>query len=141
MKMKIFTGGMEGVVQNLLITGHDNGMIKLYNAWDLSLITTYYDSHRAPISALALRFPFSPLSTLSILPLLLPPLFLFFLLMFVSSKDATQLFSGDTSGLSVCWSWKKPRDNYTLGIHFIFSSSFIIICFYSFSYICLGIRI
>jgi WD40 repeat protein len=82
----IFTAGMEGVVQNLLITGHENGMIKIYSSWDLMHITTYFDCHRSPISALAI------------------------------SKDCTQLISGDTSGLSVCWSWKKPRDNSFVGI-------------------------
>jgi len=77
----IFTAGMEGVVQNLVITGHENGMIKVYSSWDLGLLATYAGSHHAPITALAM------------------------------SKDSTQLISGDASGLSVCWSWKKPRND------------------------------
>jgi WD40 repeat protein len=85
----IFTAGMEGVVQNLVITGHESGNIRLWSAWDLTLVMTIPQVHSAPVTAVAL------------------------------SKDATQIFSGDSMGVVMCSSSKKPRESYTTyGIKF-----------------------
>jgi len=85
----IFTSGMEGVVQNMVVTGLENGNIKFWSSWDLTALMTITPAHQAPVTALAI------------------------------SKDSTQLISGDASGVLMFSSSKKPRENYmSIGIKF-----------------------
>eukprot|EP01114_Cavostelium_apophysatum_P014246 TRINITY_DN3646_c0_g1_i2.p1 TRINITY_DN3646_c0_g1~~TRINITY_DN3646_c0_g1_i2.p1 ORF type:complete len:2996 (+),score=922.89 TRINITY_DN3646_c0_g1_i2:247-9234(+) len=46
-----FTKGTEGVVRNLVIAGQENGHIKLFDAWDLTLLQTL-EGHRSAVNAL-----------------------------------------------------------------------------------------
>jgi WD40 repeat protein len=77
-----FTAGIEGLASNVIVGGLQNGMIKLWSAWDLSLVRQLEGGHKAPVSAISF------------------------------SADFTQLISGDESGLVVCWSCKKPREQF-----------------------------
>jgi len=85
----VFTSGIEGVVQNVVITALETGSIKLWSTWDLSFVAVINTPHTSPITALAI------------------------------SDDSTQFISGDGNGLLVCSSCKKPRENYmSIGIKF-----------------------
>jgi len=77
-----FTSGIEGIARNVVITGLKSGGIKIWDAWDLTLLRTLEDGHKTPVTALAI------------------------------TSDHTQLISADESGLLVCWSIRKPREAY-----------------------------
>ncbi|PRP88292.1 BEACH domain-containing protein [Planoprotostelium fungivorum] len=75
-----FTNGFEGVVNNLLATGHMSGDIQLWDAENLKPVKVLSNGHTSPVTAL------------------------------LFSNDGLYMWSGDETGLLVCWSSKKPKE-------------------------------
>ncbi len=76
-----FTAGPVGVARNVVGGGLQSGGLKIWDAWDLTLIKQLEGGgHKDPVTALSF------------------------------SADWTQIISGDETGLVVCWSCKKPRE-------------------------------
>lgn len=80
--VNLVVGGAEGLTDNLIVTGLQTGCIKMWSAWDLSLIRELTGGHKAPVTAITF------------------------------SNDYTQLISGDETGLVVCWSCKRPKEGF-----------------------------
>eukprot|EP00002_Diphylleia_rotans_P011722 TRINITY_DN2309_c0_g1_i1.p1 TRINITY_DN2309_c0_g1~~TRINITY_DN2309_c0_g1_i1.p1 ORF type:complete len:3326 (+),score=660.44 TRINITY_DN2309_c0_g1_i1:133-10110(+) len=73
----IFTRGVEGIVENLIFTGHESGDILIWHSWDLAPLMQLNGAHTSPIISLC------------------------------TSNDMKQLYSGDKTGKLVTWNCNK----------------------------------
>ena len=73
---------MLGTFTNIIVGGLTSGSLKVWSAWDLTLLKQLDGGHKSMVTAIAF------------------------------SNDYTQLISGDENGLVVCWSVRKPRETF-----------------------------